>query len=36
MISADTLLTRQNATTATAIGTPCIGQTNCPIVPPSA
>ena len=34
MISADALFTTQYATTASAIGTPCAGQVNVPIVPP--
>ena len=36
MISADALLTKQYATTAAAIGTPCPGHVKWPIVPPSA
>ena len=35
-ISADALRTKQYATTAAAIGTPCHGQTKWPSVPPSA
>ena len=36
MISAEALFTKQYATTAAAIGTPCPGQMKWPIVPPSA